>query len=482
MTAPRAVRSVAILGGGIVGLTAARAFARALPQVAVTVVETPPDPAALADRLPGTLPAINPFHAWIGIDEATLARERVATYRLGTRFSGWSADGSDWVHAYGDHGLPAAGIPFHQLWARADARGAAPSFDRFCAAAALLRAGKFVHPQPDPGSSLSTYDYALRLDPDAYRALLRRDLSARTVAGSLGGMERRDDGGVAALILSDGRRVEADLFVDCAGPAAPLLSALDPSFESWDFWLPCDRLLLARGAGAEATSGDDVAAIDIGWRWRDGDFAALAHNSGTKEDRARQAFGETQAEPISIRTGRRPHPWIRNVVAIGDAAVAVDPLESTNLALAHNAIRRMLDLLPTRDCLDVELSEYRRRSGDEAMRVRDFLALHYLRSGRGEGAFWLGLQDRALPESLAHTIDQFEARGRLPFFEEELFDRDSWLAVLFGLGIRPRAQQPTAARVDPARSDPAIKAFADRLAALPAQLPTYRDYLARLVR
>ena len=482
MTGARPIRSVAIVGGGITGLTAARAFARALPQVAVTVVETPPDPAALADRLPGTLPAINTFHAWLGIDEAALVRGGLATHRLGTRFAGWSAGGTDWVHAYGDHGLPAAGIPFHQLWARAEARGVAPPFDRFCAAAVLLRAGKFVHPQADPASPLSSYDYALRLDPDAYRTMLHRDLPANFVAGSLGGIERRDDGGAAALILSDGRRVEADLFLDCAGPSAPLLSLFDPMFENWGAWLPCDRLLLARGASSEPAPSDDVAAVDIGWHWRDRDFVALAYNSAIDPQRAGSALDQQGAELLSIRPGRRPRPWIRNVVAIGDAAISVDPLQSTNLALAQSAVQRVLDLLPSRDCRDVELREYQRRSEDQAVRVRDFLALHYLRSGRSEGALWRRLQSIAPPDSLAHTLDQFETRGRLPFFEEELFDRDSWLAVLFGLGIRPRAQQPTAARVDPARSDPAMKAFADRLAALPAQLPPYRDYLARLTR
>lgn len=482
MTGPRPIRSVAVVGDGIVGLTAARAIAWALPQVAVTIVETPPDPAALADRLSGTLPAINPFHAWLGIDETALVREGIATHRLGSRFTGWSADGSEWVHAYGDHGLPATGIAFHQLWARADASRAALPFDHYSAAAALLRAGKFVHPQPHPGSPLSTYDYALRLDPEAYRAMLRRGLAATFVTGRFGGVERRGDGGVAALILADGQRIDADLFLDCAGPSAPLLSELDPAFESWEAWLPCDRLLLARVARADPVPSDAVEAIDIGWQWRDPDVAGLGYASATDQSAALARFGEAAAEPIMLRPGRRPRPWIRNVVALGDAAIALDPLESTNLHLAQSAIRRVLDLLPSRDCLDVELGEYVRRSEEEAIRVRDFLALHYLRSGRGDGPFWQALRERPLPDSLALTLDQFEARGRLPFFEEETFDRDSWLAVLFGLGIRPRAQQATTMRIDPARSDPAMRAFADRIAALPAQLPSYRDYLARIAR
>jgi len=482
VSASRPIRSVAILGGGIVGSSAARAIARYLPQIAVTLIDTPADPAALADRLPGTLPSVNAFHAWLGIDEAELLRAGIATHRLGTRFAGWSADGTDWVHAYGDHGLPAAGVAFHQLWIRAQSGRAALPFDHYCAAAALLRAGKFVHPRADPGSPLANYDYALRLDPGAYNALLRRDLPGTIVSGEYSGIERRADGGVSALILADGRRIAADLFLDCAGPSAPLLSDVASQFEDWDAWLPCDRLLLAQFAAGNPIPSDDVATIDIGWRWRDHAFAALVYASATGEDAARARFDQGRADAIALQPGRRPRPWLHNVVAIGDAAVAVDPLESTNLHLAQSAIRRLIELWPSRDCLEVELGEYNKRSEEQAVRVRDFLALHYLRSGRNRGGFWQGLDKRAVPESLARTLDQFEARGRLPFFEEETFDRDSWLAVLFGLGIRPRAWQPTTERIDPARSDPAMAGYAERLAALPAQLPPYRDYLARIAR
>ncbi len=480
MTGPRAIRTIAILGAGIVGSTAARAFSRALPDVALTLIDTPANPAALADRLPASLPAVNPFHARISLSEAELVKEGIATHRLGTRFDKWSADGTSWIHAYGDHGLFASGIAFHQLWLRARQRNVALPFDHYSAAASLLRADKFVHPQPGPGSPLSTFDYALRFDAGRYRDVLRQDSSAELLSGRLEGVERRADGGVAAVTLTGGRVVAADLYLDCSGPDAPLLSALDASFETWDAWLPCDRLLLRSAPKAGVILSDLTSAVDIGWRWRDYEFEALAYSAVvTDEGVARELFGAGQVEPIRLRVGRRPRPWIANVVAIGDAAVAVDPLGAVNLHLAQSAITRVLDLLPGRDCPEIETREYNRRSEQQAVRVRDFQALHYLRRGTHGGPFWRALRDRDLPDSLAHTLDQFQARGRLPFFEEDAFDRDSWLAVLFGLGVLPSAYQPTTERVDTARSDAAMAALAERLAVLPAQLPCYGDYLAQ---
>jgi tryptophan halogenase len=187
-------------------------------------------------------------------------------------------------------------------------------------------------------------------------------------------------------------------------------------------------------------------------------------------------------EALTLRPGRRRAPWVRNVLAIGDAAVAVDPLEGTNLHLAQSAILRALELLPGRDCHPLEVAEYNRRTDWETTRARGFLALHYLRSGRRKGRFWAALEERAPPESLALTLEQWERRGRLPLLGEESFDRDSLTSVFFGLGIMPRDVDPVADGVSLEQAAPAIARHADRLAALPSQLPSYPQYLERMRR
>jgi tryptophan halogenase len=487
---PRAIRSILILGGGLTGLSAAAAFARALPRVRLTLVDTPPDPAALADHMPGSHPAIHHFHAAIGLDEAALLRSGAAVPRLGLRFEHWSAGGKPWLHVHGDHGLPCGGAPFHQVWAAAHRARQAEPFHLYAAAGALAAADRFAPPGTDPQSLLSTFDYALRLDPGAYAAQLaalagKRLLRAR---GAVGGIQHRLDGGVAALQLTDGRRFEADLFLDCAGPSAPLLSRLDNAFEDWSEFLPADRLLIGTAhAAAPPAASDLVSASGIGWRWAapfpGRTSAGLAYASSlATETRARRVLsaegGADEAEAVTIRPGRRPRPWARNVLALGDAAVAVDPLEWTNLALAHSAIARALELLPGRDCHPLELAEYNRRSEWQALRIRDFLALHYLRSGRTAGAFWRGLARRPLPDSLADTLHHFLKRGRLPFHEEETFTRDSWLAALFGLGLAPRYPDPAGQPQISAESLAAVRRFAERVQAETAGAPRYEEYLS----
>jgi tryptophan halogenase len=477
-----------VAGGGIVGLSAALAFARALPRAKVTVAALTPDPAALADRLPSTLPPVGRFHAAIGLDELDLVRAGVATHRLATRFLKWSATGEAWHHALGGAGASVGDSQFYKAWAKARRLGRAAPYDRHIAAAVIAAADKFVHPDKREDAPLGTYLYALRLDPEMYRGRLGAACEARGVeriAGAFAGAERRADGGLAALVLDGGRRIEADLFLDCAGPSAPLLSAVGANFEDWGAWLAADRLLIGEAKRAAPSPVDVVEAQLDGWRWTAplagralGGFAYAS--AVTDEARARKVF--QGGEAVSIRPGRQRTPWTANVLALGDAAVTVDPLEGTNLHLAQTAILRALELLPGRDCHPLELGEYNRRTEWETVRVRDFIAVHYLRAGRREEPFWATLAGRELPDTLATTLEQWERRGRLPFFEEETFDKESWAAVLLGLGILPRDDDPVADGIDLDRGAAAIARHAERLAALTARLPSYPDYLERMRR
>ena len=452
----RAIRSILVAGDGIVGLSAALAFSRALPQVRVTILSLPQDPAALADGLPGTLPAVGRFHAAIGFDELELVRAGIAHHHLGTRFEGWGP--APWIHSFGEVGRGEGAVPFHPLWLRAHDEGRALPYDRYDVASVFGDAGKFVHPSHDPASPLSTYLYGLRLDPDGYRARLNEAArNLRRLDGDLLGIERRDDGSIAALRLSGDRREEADLFLDCTGPRALLLSEIDGSFEDWSGWLPVCHVAVDRADGGIPDPLNHVRRKGVDWIV-----------SGSVPGATLTA----SVSPHALDHGAPVHPGARvpfrhNVLALGDAAVAVDPLHGINLSLAHSAILRAIDLLPGRNFNPLELAEYNRLTALETGRARDFLALHYL--GRAEP-----------PNSLARTLEQWRARGRLPFFEEELFTPSSWAQALIGLGILPDAIAPTALGVDADAAATAMDRLAKEIAGLRDRLPTYPDYLAQM--
>lgn len=436
------LKRVLVAGGGLTGWSTAAALKRRVPMLEVVILPLAPPSDALADRIATTLPSILGFHADLGIGLGDGVVRTGSIYRLGTLFRDWVDGLPDYVHAHGPHGSAIGGVSFHPLWARAARDGSVAAFDSFSPAATMARAGRFVLPGGD--GLLAAHGFGLSLDLPRYRAMLTafaRHVGVREQPGALAGVKTRADGGLEAAVLEDGSRLSADLYCDCTGPRALLHGAMQAPREDWGHWLPCDRLLLEDVApDADPSPLDLVTATANGWRWTGAFQRGTAYYA---------AHGGEQGESIRLDAGATLAPWRHNVVAIGDAAVAIEPLEWGNLHLAHSAIDRLITMLPAAAPHPLEAAEYNRQALAEARRVRDFALLHYVTSRR-EGPFWHDVASTAPPESLAHTLRLFRERGRLPYHEEETFDRDSWLAVLFGQGVLPRQIDPVADAVSPA--------------------------------
>jgi tryptophan halogenase len=496
MAEGEAIREVVVAGGGVVGWSAAAALRRRLPGLSVTIVPVPPPADALADRISSTLPSTVAFHADLGLSDADTIVRAGSSFRLGTCFDGWAEGLPAYVHAYGEYGKPFGTASFHLHWVRAAQRDAAAAFDAHAPAAAIARAGRFVPPQGEAGSPLAGFEYGLQLNLPRYLQMMRAyalHLGVRErSAGIRNAQLRGEDGFIESLRLDDGSALGGELFVDCTGPGATLRGALDQDFDSWAQWLPCDRLLLAEGPPPPAPSAlDHVTAMPAGWRWRAESPVRTMHalvyaSAALGDDEAQQALCEASGAapsgpPATIRAGRRPQPWLRNCVAIGDAAAAMEPLEWGNLHLAHSAIDRIVAMMPDRDCGAVELWDYNRQAVAEADRMRDFLVLHYAASRRPE-PFWQRAAALPPPDSLAHSLTLFRSRGRLPIYEEETFARDSWLAVLLGQGVIPERTDPLIDTVPPAQAEQAMAKLRETIAAIVPTLPTQADYLRNLSR
>ncbi|WP_232318622.1 tryptophan halogenase family protein [Sphingomonas sp. TDK1] len=450
------LRRILVVGGGMVGWSAAAALKRRLPHLDITILPIAPPADALADRIASTLPSILGFHSDLGIGLGDAVLRTGGQYRLGTLFRDWVAGAPDYVHAYGRTGTPIGGAPFHQLWARAALASAAPPFDTLSVAAMMARSGSFVTPQAD--GLLSEHSFGLTLDIPRYTAMLMafaRHVGVQGHLGEVAHVEQDVRGDIAAVVLEDGARITADLYCDCTGPAARLHGAIAVPREDWQAWLPCDRVVLEEVAGEdEAAPMERVTATDHGWRW-----------VGTRQRGTVYcaAFGATDASAVAFRSGATLAPWRGNVVAIGDAAVSVEPLEWSNLHLAHSAIDRLIAMLPAGRPHPLEAAEYNRQALAEARRVRDFLVLHYA-TARRDTPFWQARAQTGLPDSLAHTLRLFRERGRLPYYEEETFDRESWLAVLFGQHVLPRRIDPLTDAVPPAEAAAAMTSLQQRIA------------------
>jgi len=450
------LRSVVVVGGGLVASSAAIGFARALPQAAVTLVATAPDPAALADRLPAVTPQVAEAFEALGLDEDALVAAGAATHRVGERFSWGDAP---FTIGEGDGVESLAGAALHQLWL---AHGEGP-FAALVPGAALAAAERFVPPVGDPRSLLSRFDYTLRLDADRATPVFVRAAHAAgvRVVRADGLHVMRDGGGVAAVETDDGR-LGADLFIDASGPAA-LLAAGDAAWIDWRATLPVDRLVLG-AAPPRPSPADRYTATAGGWtaQW-------------PLVGRTLTGIATTGAAPsaegaaIALHPRRQVAPFAGNVIAMGDAAAALGPLGWPGFALALAHLELALALMPARTAEPLLIAEYNRRATLRAERFHAYAAAFYR-------------TDAPPPAELATARAQFGQRGTLPPLEEAMVPESMWQQALIGLGIRPARHDPVALSVPRATATAALAQLRDAVAALPDGLPAYPDYLAHVMR
>ncbi len=333
-------------------------------------------------------------------------------------------------------------------------KGLAATLEDHSLAVVAARLGRFAPPATDLDSILSTYDHAWHWDGAAYRRLLRvaaERAGVTRIEGEVADVARRgSDGFIEAVVLADGRRLEADLFLDCTPEGALIEGVLQSGWEDWRRWLPCDRVVALRCERA----GDppphwQAQAHASGWRWRipmlgsDGVghvYASGFSSDDTAEAELRAALGGARSTPAklaSFASGRRRKMWIANCVAIGASACVLDPIEPTALQIIQEGLGNLLGLLPYRNRADGEVDEFNRLMSETVERMRDFLILHYKANAHAE-PFWTERRAAPVPELLAHKLRLFEASGRVIEWDEESFFEADWVAVYFGQGVVPR--------------------------------------------
>lgn len=486
---------VVVLGGGTAGWMAAAGLAKMLGALAsVTLVESAD--IGIVGVGEATLPHIRHFVESLGIDEAAFMKATHATYKLGIEFRDFGAKGESYIHPFGDYGQEVAGVPFHHYWLEMERQGRAAPISAYSLGVAAAAAGRFSPPSAD-GSLSDTYGYAYQFDSALFGPFMREfalGLGVRRIEGRVEQVERDPlSGDVRKLVLADGQVVAGDLFVDCSGFASLLLGkAMAEPWEDWSHWLPCDSAVAVPCAHAqrEIAPYTTATAMEAGWRWR----IPLQHRVGngyvyasafTDDDTAREALlgaleGEALASPRQLRfkAGRRRNSWVGNVVAVGLASGFLEPLESTSIYLAQMAITKLVELFPENgQILATDRAAFNKAVDWEYDRIRDFLILHYNATRRDDSAFWNHVRTMPLPDTLEAKLELWREAARVPVYRTGLFFEASWVAVLLGQGVRPRAHDPRAALAPVEDLAGALEHLEQAVAAQVALMPEHRAYL-----
>jgi tryptophan 7-halogenase len=444
------VQRLVVVGGGAVAWIAAIALGRAFRHRKLDVSVLDIGPASDAPLGYWTVPSQRGVHGMIGVREADLLKTG-ATFKLGSEHRGWSGGDSRFVHAHADIGTDIENMPFYKYLQLAAMTGRADKPEHFSVAAIAAGLSRFARPKE--GSPLtSNFTYAYHLEEAPYVSLLRETARAhgvRRIEGALAQVSRAPDGNVASLQLAGGESVEGELFLDCTGRQALLMSLIDSGErEDWSKWLPCDRQWSAlAGPHENPPPLTRTIASRAGWLW----WAPLARSSmvGHVFSSAHlgddEALAELRKTVPDVRTpklnrfssGRRKQPWVRNCIALGDAAVELEPLAGAQLHVAQLGIGTLVELFPLDARSQVESVEYNRIMGEHADALRDFTMAHYRANPSRSGPFWEAARSFPSPKRLADKLDLYRASGRIILLDHETFEEVDWAWLLLGSGCLP---------------------------------------------
>jgi tryptophan halogenase len=344
----------------------------------------------------------------------------------------------------------------------------------------LAAAGRFATPSGEADSPLAELDYALRWNVPAYRDLLvqmAQRLGIQHERAVITGVMPDGAGGIAALAMEGGAQLSADLYVDCSGSGAVLLSQLpEGQWIDWRGMFPTRGLAVAAPGVPMLALEDRATWTSLGWRWelagRDGHQTFLAVPSGASDPAIADALGSEPATIVPFAPGRLDAAWLGNVIGLGNSVAELEPLGGIAQDLAHRQLALLLELLPGRHVDPSERAEFNRRSSLMADRAADWVAAHY--APPAPTAQFPALD---LSPELFRTLDQFTRRGRIPFAEEAPMLVQEFGALLQAVGVL-RGEGPLRAAGEDS-GEAAARAFEARATAALRGAQLYGEWMQR---
>lgn len=498
MTAPP-IRKIVIVGGGTAGwMTAAPLVQRLGKQCEIVLVESPDIGTIGVGE--ATLPTIRFYNKALGLDGVDFIKKTQASFKLGIEFKDWGHLGNRFFHGFGDFGPQIENRSPHMHWLRLKREVPnTPSYESWSVATVMARNLKFTPPAGDLPSAANAFSFGFHFDAGLYAAYLRDYAMQRGVTrieALITQVELNPENGfVAAVTLSDGRRIDGDLFVDCSGFRGLLIEgAMKAGYDDWSDQLPCNSALAVPCAKVEKlTPYTTSTAKAAGWQWRiplqhrTGNGHVYSNNFTTDDEAARVLLegldGKALDEPRQLRftTGRRRKSWVKNVVAIGLSAGFVEPLESTSISLIETATGMLIQYFPDSEFRPELSDEFNRKMAIRYESVRDFIILHYKLTNRTDTEFWRYCANIKIPDSLHHQIELFRESGRVTIYDPFGFSEPSHISMLLGLGVVPKRYDPFVDMIDIEQLRSHFVRLRDAIAGTVSGMPDHTDYIARHV-
>ncbi|MES2571096.1 MAG: FAD-dependent oxidoreductase [Verrucomicrobiota bacterium] len=451
------IRNIVVLGGGSAGLLAALTLKARLPQLAIRVVYSR-EIGIIGVGEGSTADLPTHLHGFLGIDPADFHQRAAPTWKLGVHFLWGPRPAFDYTFTKTFMG----NVPGLKRNAGYYAWEDCASLDLN---SALMHRQKAFARLPD-GAPFIQRNVAYHFENAHFVSALEYyavQLGIQLTEGTVRHVEC-DSKGVTALQLASGERIKADLYIDASGFRSELLGgALKASFQSFEKTLFCDRAI---AGGWERTEEPilpytTAETMEAGWAWqieheRHINRGYVFSSAFLSEEAAEAEFRMKnpkvrQTRIVKFRSGYYPATWLKNVVALGNSAGFVEPLEATALFVICNASRALAIALQDSECdpqptLQGTYNRIVVRMWEE---IRDFLAIHYRFNTRLDTPFWKHCRNSTPLHGAERIVRFYEENGPSTAFacdlltpETSIFQLEGFYALLLGQKVQHRLTGP----------------------------------------
>jgi tryptophan halogenase len=523
-------KRILIVGGGSAGWTAAAYLNAALNSggrkvAEISLVESPDVPRIGVGE--ATIPNINQTLATIGINELDFMKAVDGTFKQSIRYVNWVENNGGFYHHPFSRYAPGPVDDAGRRWLMSDQ--SVPFMNTISAQPILCEMGLSpkMFEKVDLGIPVG---YAFHMDAVKFADYLNAFATARGVTAHLDhvtGVDMHENGNIAAIQTRTGKRLEADLFIDCTGFAAHLIEKkLGVGFADCSQWLLCDRAVTINVPYDQHYPGyvrpyTSATALSSGWVWEIplqtrrslGYVHSSAYISAEEAEKELRAFEGDHAESLPSHTvdfmvGRREQPWTANCIAIGLAGGFIEPLESTGLYLAQVASALLAEHFPYTDEMAPLAFRFNRVMQNRFYEILDFINMHYCLTQRSDTEFWREVRRperindrlqakfdfwRIKPPSVSDFEDQcfpgqaemtpssevIQSDSRQPIDTGGLWNHHSYEAILYGMDF---LRDESRAWYGENRPRPAVhKKVIDAVDAAQGKLPPHDVWLKRMV-
>tara|TARA_B100000965_G_scaffold393269_1_gene403885 strand:+ start:5179 stop:6885 length:1707 start_codon:yes stop_codon:yes gene_type:complete len=444
------IKSITILGGGVIGWFTAATMKKKHPELSVELVESPYVPILGVGE--STIPQLGDMLEWLDVDEKKWMQGTHSIYKLGNMFGAWNTEKpmprvqNHWDCDITEQQYYAFSYSWRDKAFKNSYYGSLKKDDFFYDNDGtfgidhksydywleLVRQGKYKwwetsdhvteqyqlainnkSPYDNNGDFLlgDWHSYAWHVDAERFPLIVRNQvampLGVKHTEGHVEHIHKDEDGYVTSLQLRDGRTIGGDLFLDCTGFNRIIMKTMEEKWNAMEH-LPTQSAWVCPIAyndpKTEMRPYTQSYAQANGWNFiitlysRMGSGYIFDKNS-EDPDSARERFirywdgYKMLRDPklIQWEQGYFDQAWAKNVCAIGMAQGFIDPMEANSIYIAQSGME-MLDKALNKYkggiISDFTKRAYSRQIQKLENQTADFVSFHYTLSKRRDHPLW----------------------------------------------------------------------------------------------